>query len=757
MAELTLRKRRPPEDPPLSPQPSRRLLRVSSSSVEVVHLSSEDDDDDEDEDDDEIEVVKIVKSKKQVHFDEVEHEVYYFKPYPVELVHDETLCSPNRSAVNSSKMTAEYTVLSSRHGRARRQLRNISKMDLRAAIKHGIKTPAHPNLLTGARRWKFTFKNVVYITDETCRQEITSYIEAMQIKPFPLTIPMMSRHEEVKRILKEEPHLCVGHTYIIIDQSGSMRNSDVNGFRDRSHAAYGTLALDFIAEQLSSRPNREDLFAESVTVVEMRNEGEIVHDRQPFDWILFNRLVRRPDISRPFSHGNYNKSLCLVRDLIIKEYNSLVESGAEEHELPKFNVVFLSDGKPSDDTRVFDQQRVDILSSLTAPLQSKFSLYAMGVGAKEADFTALANMVDTVKNTGGTGQFVHAGLSAVTMSTSFSAISSALTSARTELLTGKNDASPKTHVKKDFTMRETGKIVGKVFPIEKFINGKGYTVKRFRFDKDLNERGQSPWKDVGFAAHGANGFEMEIRPLGEGAERLAYRFNEIKYDKTKVVKKVGKLMVAKKSIRANEKETKEDFHKDFCRVQNVAYDLAEKFNHAVRQATPLKAVSGETRPPELKFVLCHVYTYTNHETKEDTGVLVERFLPGKFTKYNSNNGYVREANSGVHNTRTIELMSGKVRLEEFVQAFSHWVYVHTNHTMVVCDLQGVLNEEGRYPEFLLTDPAICTRKPPRYGKTDMKLSGIRNFCSTHRCGLVCRGLGLPCITSSLANNDKKKS
>lgn len=330
-----------------------------------------------------------------------------------------------------------------------------------------------------------------------------------------------------------------------------------------------------------------------------------------------------------------------------------------------------------------------------------------------------------------------------------------------------------------------GKIVGKVFPIEKFINGKGYTVKRFRFDMDLYKRSQNPWKDVGFAAHGANGFEMEIRPLGEGAgefllhkvfstllyscpckttvpldrhflERLAYRFNEIKYDdKTKVFKKIGKLMVAKKSIRANEKETKEDFHNDFCRVQSVAYDLAEKFNHVVRQATCLKAISGETRPPELKFVLCHVYTYTNHETKEDTGVLVERFLPGKFTKYNSNNGYVREANMGVNNTRTIELMSGKVRLEEFVQAFSHWVYVHTNHTMVVCDLQGVLNEEGRYPEFLLTDPAICSSKPPRYGKTDMKLSGIRNFCCTHRCGLVCRGLGLPCITSSLTNYNKE--
>jgi hypothetical protein len=216
-------------------------------------------------------------------------------------------------------------------------------------------------------------------------------------------------------------------------------------------------------------------------------------------------------------------------------------------------------------------------------------------------------------------------------------------------------------------------------------------------------------------------------------------------------------MVAKNSILANEKETKEHFHSDFCRVQSAAYDLAEKFNHEVRQALRLKTTSAETRPPEIKFVMCHVYTYTHLETKEETAVLVERFLNGKFTKYNSNNGYVKQANEGVNNTRTIELVSGKAHLEEFLQAFSHWVYVYSQHRMVVCDLQGVLNEEGRHPEFLLTDPAICTNKGNRFGKTDMRLAGIRRFCSSHRCGIVCRGLGLPTLTTSmLENNDDQK-
>lgn len=62
-----------------------------------------------------------------------------------------------------------------------------------------------------------------------------------------------------------------------------------------------------------------------------------------------------------------------------------------------------------------------------------------------------------------------------------------------------------------------GKIVGKVFKMDQYINGKKYSIKRFRFDKELYKRKMSPWRDVGFAAHHANGFEIEQRPLGEGA------------------------------------------------------------------------------------------------------------------------------------------------------------------------------------------------------------------------------------------------
>lgn len=450
-------RKRPPEEPIdlLSPSPARLKLkspRISDSSISIIDLQDDENSTTEaDKSQDEVQIVK------RVHFDDIEHEVYYFKPYPVEL--DDEIASPEKA---SSKRTAEYTVLSSQHGRDRRLLRNIDKTDLKAAIKYGVKTPANPGR-DGSSRWKFTYNNVVYITDSTCRQEITSYVEAIQIERHPISNALMDRHNEVKRILNDQPELCTGHAYIVVDQSGSMRNSDVNGFRDRSHASYGVMALDFVAEQLSTR-NEDELLVESVTVIEMRNEGEIVLERQPFDWVLFNALVQRPRDSSPRSHGNFNPSLQLVRDLILKEYD-LLKDKVEKDELPNFTLVFLSDGKPSDgyqnhqsraDVKMFDQQRVEMLQSLAQTLEQKFSLYAMGVGSSKMEFNALSTMVDVVKNAGGVGQFVHAGLDAITMSNSFSAISTTMTSVRTDLLaSGQTAAADNT--KKDFELRETGK------------------------------------------------------------------------------------------------------------------------------------------------------------------------------------------------------------------------------------------------------------------------------------------------------------
>lgn len=229
----------------------------------------------------------------------------------------------------------------------------------------------------------------------------------------------------------------------------------------------------------------------------------------------------------------------------------------------------------------------------------------------------------------------------------------------------------------------------------------------------------------------------------QGAERLAYMFHEIKPKSTGPGwEKVGKAMVAKESRYIEDEESKEAFHTNFCRVQNKAKEFSNLFNDAVRRAPLLQPSMDEVSlPPPIDFLKCSVYEYKNSFGLR-CGLLVERYLNGKFTKFNSNNGYVNSDSGG---EESIDLVIGEVKLIDFVHAFSHWVYVHTNHHVLVCDLQGVLDMEGRRPIFRLTDPAICSkqRRNHGYGKTDLGMRGIRSFCRTHKCNDVCKGLSLP--------------
>lgn len=62
-----------------------------------------------------------------------------------------------------------------------------------------------------------------------------------------------------------------------------MRTRDVNGFRSRSDAAYGTLALDFIAQQLYQRG--DEFSVDAVTVIEMNDTGSVLFEKEPLDWV----------------------------------------------------------------------------------------------------------------------------------------------------------------------------------------------------------------------------------------------------------------------------------------------------------------------------------------------------------------------------------------------------------------------------------------------------------------------------------------
>ncbi|CAJ1386842.1 unnamed protein product [Effrenium voratum] len=115
------------------------------------------------------------------------------------------------------------------------------------------------------------------------------------------------------------------------------------------------------------------------------------------------------------------------------------------------------------------------------------------------------------------------------------------------------------------------------------------------------------------------------------------------------------------------------------------------------------------------------------KVKEGEKILVEPYLNGFFVKVNSNSGKWKD--------------SADARA---AQAFSHWTWAHTEGKLLVCDLQGVLQEDGTW---LLTDPAAHSRHGGK-GPTDLGCVGVHAFFHHHKCNDLCKGLAKPDLPSS---------
>lgn len=305
---------------------------------------------------------------KQVTFAANLETVHLVEPYfeNSESAYENTQAS---SVAPISQLTEEITVLSSEHGRARRELREVPKVCLQSAVKNGIKTRGHRDPRTGLPRWKYTFGNVVYVTDHTSEKEVTCYKESISIMAAPISNEMIERHKYVKRIIDEDPQMCTSHFVVIVDQSGSMKKSDVNAFRNRSQAAYGCLALDCVAEQLVEVDQTMTAGIDTFTLIEMNDDATIIFLREPFDWILFNKILKRQNESMPRSHGNYGPSIETAKEIILQELDKL--EGVDEEDLPGFALILLSDGKPSDKDDYDKSIRISNIIELCQALKGK--------------------------------------------------------------------------------------------------------------------------------------------------------------------------------------------------------------------------------------------------------------------------------------------------------------------------------------------------------------------------------------------------
>lgn len=173
--------------------------------------------------------------------------------------------------------------------------------------------------------------------------------------------------------------------------------------------------------------------------------------------------------------------------------------------------------------------------------------------------------------------------------------------------------------------------------------------------------------------------------------------------------------------------------------KSEAAKAKEYLNEAITQVTcQMWAENYNALPVPVKVNFLPVTVMELVDRPGKDLINVEPWMRGKFYKHNDNAGRVK---SDRHTP----------------QAFSHFSWEASNHTLLICDIQGVGDQ--------FTDPQIHSLDGVEngnaadgtgFGPGNFGSQGIQKFFSTHKCNRLCKQLGLPELNNNLTDDQMKQ-